>query len=179
MVGVCLLLATALPFSELDYKVVADYDFNELTNTGGNSIEITDNFSALLPDFSGDKLYIPAKTNGVLQVSSSDKRGNLIYSGIGTDSNCVMFIRACKMNNTPQKTMLSIGPYDDMTGGNATNITISFEMNWLEAIPLFGITGNSGIIIRPNDDKERNRRILIDRIIFARERKHGFYFIIR
>lgn len=170
MVGVCLLLATVLPFSELDYKVVADYDFNELTNASGNSVEITDNFSALVPGFSGNKLYIPAMTNGVLQISSSSNRGHLICSNENVSADCTMFIRASKMNNTPQKTMLSIGP---------TNVTVTFEMDWLEPIALSTVATDGSIIIQPNDETERNRRILIDRIIFAREREHGFYFIIR
>ena len=179
MVGVCLLLATVLPFSELDYKVVADYDFNELTNTSGNSVEITDNFSALVPGFSGNKLYIPAMTNGVLQISSSSNRGHLICSNENVSADCTMFIRASKMNKTPQKTKLSIGPYGESPSGSATNVTVTFEMDWLEPIALSTVATDGSIIIQPNDETESNRRILIDRIIFARRREHGFYFIIR
>ena len=181
MVGVCLLLATALPFSELDYKVIADYDFEELTNTGGNSIDITANFSARVPGFSGDKIYIPANTNGVLQISSSSKRGHLIYSNENVGSDCTMFIRASKMHKTPIKTNISIGPYGESPSGLATNVTVTFEMDWLEPVPLSAVAPDGSIIIQPNDETETesNRRILIDRIIFARKREHGFYFIIR
>lgn len=179
MVGVCLLLAAVLPFSELDYKVVADYDFDELTNASGNSVEITDNFSALVPGFSGNKLYIPAMTNGVLQISSSSNRGHLICSNENVSADCTMFIRASKMNKTPQKTKLSIGPYGESPSGSATNVTVTFEMDWLEPIALSTVATDGSIIIQPNDETERNRRILIDRIIFARKREHGFYLIIR
>lgn len=179
MVGVCLLLATVLPFSELDYRVVADYDFNELTNARGNSVEITDNFSALVPGFSGSKLYIPAMTNGVLQISSSSNRGRLICSNENVSADCTMFIRASKMNKTPQKTKLSIGPYGESPSGSATNLTVTFEMDWLEPVALSTVATDGSIIIQPNDETESNRRILIDRIIFARKREHGFYFIIR
>ena len=180
MVGVCLLLAAALPFGELDYRVVADYDFNELTNTNPKAtIDITGSISETIPDFSGERLYIPADTNGVLQISSSSRRGHLVCSNENVSADCTMFMRASKMNNTPKKTKISIGPYGENPSGLATNVTVTFEMDWLEPIALSTVATDGSIIIQPNDETESNRRILIDRIIFARKREHGFYFIIR
>ena len=172
-------LAAALPFSDIDFRTVADYDFSELTNTSGNSKACESCLTNSLSCFSGERLYIPSHTNGVIQISSTDHRGHLIYTGEAADGENVLFIRACKMSNTPKKTMLSIGPYGEDATGCATNVSISFEMDWLDAVPLAGVCDGGSLIIQPNDDKEGNRRILVDRIIFARRREHGFYFIIR
>ena len=178
MVGVCLLLATVLPFSELDYRVVADYDFNELTNTGGNSIDITANFSALVPGFSGDKIYIPAKTNGILQISSSSAIGRLEYSTNETFNVDRMYVFARKPVASPDLWLMYADSVHDGATNNICVFDLTNEFEWY-CVELNGLDADETLVLHQNLSISSSRRIWIDRIIFARERKHGFYFIIR
>ena len=177
MVGVCLLLATVLPFSELDYKVVADYDFNELTNATTRASSCTNILFSAFDCFGGELLYTPAGTNGILQISAT-KQGYLTYAGDAVSPKNTIFITMCKAPNTAQKAALAVGWIYQATTNNILTVTPGCEMEPYE-VPLSDVQPGSTLIIRPSDEVQRDRVFRIDRIIFARKREHGFYFIIR
>lgn len=169
----------ALPFDKNEHWIVEDYGFDELENNGGKPLACTNMLVDALSDFFGDLLYIPARTNGVLQISNTTKRGLLAYRGKAVSPQNLLFVRACKFTGTPKKAKLAI----DIVHGAATNRVSEMEFNYDEMewrdVALSDAQSGDTLIMQPNDNIEGKRRFLIDRIIFARKKKHGFYIIIR
>ena len=68
---------------EMAGEVLAEYDFAEFANSGGNPTNRTDDFIAQYPDFAGSSLiYIPAHTAGNIQISTDNQKGFLVHSGL-------------------------------------------------------------------------------------------------
>ena len=178
MVGVCLLLATVLPFSELDYRVVADYDFNELTNTSGKVIACEDMLVDDLECFTGSYLRIPAYTNGIVQISVNTNKGHLVYNVGDKAAWNEIFIYARKTGSSPKTCLLFADLMDDNQIVEDCRVTITtnsacYRFAFDEPVE------NRRIMFHQRYDIKSTYLIWIDRIIFAREREHGFYFIIR
>ena len=177
MVGISLLLATALPFSEMDYRIIADYDFDVLTNTTTRASSCTNVLFSAFDCFGGELLYTPAGTNGILQISAT-KQGYLTYAGDAVSPENTIFITMCRATNTALKAALAVGWIYQAATNNILTVTPGREMEPYE-VPLSDVQPGSTLIIRPSDEVQRDRVFRIDRIIFARKRKHGFYIIIR
>lgn len=180
MVGVCLLLATVLPFSELDYKVVADYGFEELVCNNPEWMWTN------LEDypFSGVKVRVYTEQPGILLLSTTDTRGYLIMPPESRNEATTLFVYAKKYSNDDFKSEASKMPIawtseaDPAKTNIFANVLIDTNFCWCSAIDISSISKDADLLINYGTVKS-HRRVWIDRIIFARERKHGFYFIIR
>ena len=172
-------LATALPFSDFDYRIAADYDFSELT-TSNISYE---NFvpSKYGYTFSGAKMRIMAGCPGMLLLSTTESRGYLIMPPESRNGAEALFVSAKKFSDDDFKSENSKMPIVWVSGAETNELArVPLETNfcWSAAIDISSIPATADLLINYGSVKS-NRRVWIDRIIFARKRRHGFRFIIR
>lgn len=179
MSGVCILLVAALPFSEMDYRLVADYDFSELSTSNTS-------YEHFVPDkygyaFSGVKIRMMAGSPGMLLLSTNDSRGYLIMPPESRNGGDALFLSAKKFSDDDFKSENSRMPIA-WTSGAETNefarVLIETNFCWSAAIDISSIPADADILINYGT-AQYNRKVWIDRIIFAKEREHGFYLIIR
>ena len=177
LAGIAAHPATITPFAGDDWRIVFDYDFDEVVNETKTSKRYEPPFHEALSCFCGDMLYVPAQTNGVMQISSSSAQGYLAYTGEGATSENTLFLFACKLTTT-KKVDLAV---DCVLGGETNNLAVINldvdNMSWSE-IGLEGVGKADTLLFRP-DESARDSRILIDRIVFARKLDNAFYIIIK
>lgn len=178
-------VSTGLPFSVANNRILADYDFNELTNLSKSVKNCTGLLTNSLACFSGDMLRIPTNSIGVIQISTSSNRGFLRYNGDVAASD-TLFVLACKRPSSLKSLKLSI---DRIAPGGITNnlqiAELSTDFKWFE-VHLDKANGQGTLIFQPCHSKGNsiiytngsNRVLLIDRIVFTRKRTHGFYITI-
>ena len=56
----------------------ASWDFSFLPAAGGNPVLVTDDVLGEMPDLYGENLYVPARTNGILQLGTGTKLGIIV-----------------------------------------------------------------------------------------------------
>lgn len=170
--------SATLLFDDYDYRTIKDYDFESVSNSTG-SAKLCLGMIVDDPEcFGGELVYAPKYSGGILQISSSKKRGYLTYAGDAVSPENTLFIRVCKASGTVQKAKLSIDSAYEGTTNSLAELSVDYEMAVYE-VPLTGTRQNATLIFQPNDNVASSRQFLIDTISFARKRSHGFCIIIR
>ena len=162
-------LVTISRISETDatFSIRDSYDFELCENSGtGDTQDKSADLAEKYPDFSGEKIYYPGQSSGILRISTGSANGRLThvgyrdYSGLAveivakrhqTDTNCSK-IYAYYLDDGQQ--IHEIGSMDienDFTTG----------LIRLDAVP-----GGAAINFGNLDGVKSNRRFLIDRIRF-------------
>ena len=164
---------------EAEGDVLDSYDFTLLTNKTANAKPWLDGNGVMkdYPCFSGTNVYA-AGTNafgatpsvGLVQLSSSDHRGALVYSGPGVNSSATLLVMAKKDSTDVDHGTWGLAV--DVMEGVVTNATVEvnigadYPLSPL-VVPLTGATPGGSIVLRPSGTADRNRRILIDSISFV------------
>jgi len=168
----------SLPFDVLDYRIAADYGFDGLSNPSGRVKDCAELLTGDLACFSGEYLRMPTNSTGIIQISVSENIGYLEYEASGDFEADMLYVRARKRNASPDKWLMYV---DDVCDG-ATNelgvVDITLDFEWY-AFALDGLKAGERLVLHQDLGISSRRIILIDRIIFARKKKHGFYIIIR
>lgn len=170
--------AAALPFDEYDYRVVADYDFDELSNPSGQVKDCSGMLVDGLACFSGEILRMPTNSTGIVQISVSSRIGFLEYNGKYAAPENVLHVRARKPKEKPGKWLFFADAISNGITNNLGTVSIGMDFEWY-SFPLDSLNGGETISLHQDTSLSTERIILIDRIIFARKRNHGFYLIIR
>lgn len=163
---------------EAEGTTLAEYDFNEFSNGGGNPVDITSDFTNTIPAFAGSSLiYLPTNSEDIIQISSGKQQGSLIFDFasfrdvLDEVTNVSMLVSAKKHSSDVTGVWnLEAAQFDDDDNtSQTTNVVLGFEFPQSPcAIQIKDPAACKSVTLRPSDTTAGNRRILIDSIAFIR-----------
>ena len=163
---------------EAEGTTLAEYDFNEFSNGGGNPVDITSDFTNTIPAFAGSSLiYLPTNSEDIIQISSGKQQGSLIFdfasfrNVLDEVTNVSMLVSAKKHSSDVTGVWnLEAAQFDDDDNtSQTTNVVLGFEFPQSPcAIQIKDPAACKSVTLRPSDTTAGNRRILIDSIAFIR-----------
>ena len=151
-----------------------EYDFLAFTNTSVNAQDRLDDDRLLMgyPAFSGEKIYMAGLSTGVVQISSREDRGYLVYdrSRLAADDLTLVVSAKKHSSDTSGTWGLSVAQLDD---GGTTNSLALLDLDYeFPSSPFIVPLPNCGtpcrLLLLPSDSAKGNRRILIDHLAFVR-----------
>lgn len=164
---------------EAEGTTLAEYDFNEFSNGGGNPVDITSDFTNTIPAFAGSSLiYLPTNSEDIIQISSGKQQGSLIFDFasfrdvLDEVTNVSMLVSAKKHSSDVTGVWnLEAAQFDDDDNtSQTTNVVLGFEFPQSPcAIQIKDPAACKSVTLRPSDTTAGNRRILIDSIAFIRD----------
>lgn len=164
---------------EAEGTALAEYDFEKFSNSGGNPIDITGDFTNGIPAFAGSSLiYLPTNSEGIIQISSGKQQGSLICDfassreALDEVANVSMLVSAKKHSTDVAGAWnLKATQFDDDDNtSHTTNVVLgsTFPLSPY-TIQIKNPAACKSITLRPSDTTAGNRRILIDTIAFIRD----------
>lgn len=151
-------------------QYAAKYDLSALENDSGSSKNITDKIGTLLDAFEGHSIYIPARTNGIIQIGSTENVGVLALPPQDSYKNLKLVIRAKYCDNDPAHEKM---PVCYISGDDTNTIT---EVEFKNAFEIkvvdfkeFDVPDNARIALTSPDHNDK--RFHIDLLGFATETK--------
>ena len=164
---------------EAEGTTLAEYDFNEFSNGGGNPVDITSDFTNTIPAFAGSSLiYLPTNSEDIIQISSGKQQGSLIFDFasfrdvLDEVTNVSMLVSAKKHSSdvTGVWNLEAAQFDDDDNASQTTNVVLGFEFPQSPcAIQIKDPAACKSVTLRPSGTTAGNRRILIDHLAFARD----------
>lgn len=145
---------------------VLEYDFGEFKNESGKPTDITGDFTNAIPSFAGSSVIrLPARSDGVIQVSQDDKKGYLVHSGFEDCSDLSLTI-SLRIPTNSQGKQFGMG-YEDAAGETNQFPLISMSTNFVtNVVSLAELPANTPLIF--NTEGEGSKRVVyIDYIAFA------------
>ena len=154
-------------------ETIEEYDFLAFTNTNVNAQDRLgdDNLLMDYPAFSGEKLYMAGLSTGVVQISSREDRGILVYdrSRLAADDLTLVLSAKKHSSDTSGTWGLSVAQLED--GGTTNNLAVldlDYEFPSSPfAVPLPDCETPGPLLLFPSDSSKGNRRILIDHLAFV------------
>ena len=156
-------------------ETIEEYDFLAFTNTNVNAQSRLDEDNLLMdyPAFSGEKIYMAGLSTGVVQISSREDRGCLVYerSRLAADDLTLVVSAKKHSSDTSGTWGLSVAQLDD--GGTTNSLAVldlgcEFPSSPF-AVPLPDCKTPGPLLLFPSDSAKGNRRILIDDIAFVHD----------
>jgi hypothetical protein len=156
-------------------ETIEEYDFLAFTNTNVNAQSRLDEDNLLMdyPAFSGEKIYMAGLSTGVVQISSREDRGCLVYdrSRLAADDLTLVVSAKKHSSDTSGTWGLSVAQLDD--GGTTNSLAVldldcEFPSSPF-AVPLPDCETPGPLLLFPSDSAKGNRRILIDDIAFVHD----------
>ena len=164
---------------EAEGTTLAEYDFNEFSNSGGNPVDITSDFTNTIPAFAGSSLiYLPTNSEDIIQISSGKQQGSLIFDFASFRDvldeviNVSMLVSAKKHSSdvTGVWNLEAAQFDDDDNASQTTNVVLGFEFPQSPcAIQIKDPAACKSVTLRPSGTTAGNRRILIDYLAFVRD----------
>ena len=154
-------------------ETIEEYDFLAFTNTSVNAQGRLDDDRLLMgyPAFSGEKIYMAGLSTGVVQISSREDRGYLVYdrSRLAADDLTLVVSAKKHSSDTSGTWGLSVAQLDD---GGTTNSLALLDLDYeFPSSPFTVPLPNCGtpcrLLLLPSDSAKGNRRILIDHLAFV------------
>ena len=151
-------------------SILCEHDFLLCANSGdGDTQDRSADLAAKYPEFTGERIYYPAASVGVLRISTGSANGRLTHAGCPDYSGISLEITAKRYPNDVKCTRL----YAYYLSADAEPVEIgSMEISddyTTGRIPLDGTPGGVSINIGNLDGYKSNRRYLVDRIAFIRD----------
>lgn len=126
-------------------------DFADAVNSTGNPVQIVD-MPALFPRLDGERLYIPARTNGLVQIGTGDKAGHVALVGCPAAEGCAVRFRAKRYAHQDEGSVMPLL----WTDGEATNafasVVLADEMSDYE-VPLDGVPSGAVVILHSTTNR--------------------------
>lgn len=156
------------------HTVIRDYDFGLCVNTLTNDTQDKSaDVNAKYPDLSGEKLYYPASSSGVIRMSTEKTNGRLTHCGFPDYAGMSVEISAKRYPGDKTCEKLFVYYHHVYDGQSSYPMEIgSFDISdeyTVGCIPLDNAPGNVAISIGNLDGYKSNRRYLIDRITFIKD----------
>ncbi|MGN0854174.1 MAG: hypothetical protein ACI4R9_01490 [Kiritimatiellia bacterium] len=160
-----------VPFSA-DFIDGYNYTFDKFSNDK-TLTDLTDKFVELYPDFSGERLYAPTNSSGIVRLGSSDYRGELVFKGYSDYSGLSLVV--CAKKGATAKYAAPVAWMDESEGVTVTNIigTITATTNAYEhfVIPLDGVPDDEELHIFScvgDFQTKSNTQLFVDSVGLAR-----------
>ena len=126
-------------------------DFSAAVNETGNTTEIHD-ISSIFPSFDGTKVYIPAHTNGLVQIGTGDKAGYIALRSCYIDAGSALRFRAKRYTHEDEG---SVMPLLWACGGETNSfaaVELRDEMADYE-VPLSGVPAGSAVVLHSTTNR--------------------------
>ena len=147
-------------------NILYNYDFGLCVNNGtSDSQDKSADISAKYPELSGERIYYPAATSGVVRISTGSANGRLTHSGYSDYENMTLEISARRYPGDRCRTLYAYyfnELHDPVTIGT---MPVSDEIA-VGHIPLTGTPNGTSINLGNLDGFKSDRRYLVDRISF-------------
>lgn len=98
-------------------------DFSDAVNATGNPVQIRD-IPCLFPQLDGERLYVPARTNGFVQIGTGDKAGHVALVGCPAAEGRAVRFRAKRYIHKDEGSVMPLL----WTNGEVTNAFASVEL---------------------------------------------------
>ena len=142
-------------------------DFSKLSNDQ-NIQEKTSVITNAYPDFSGNLLYLPTNSTGIIQISKSKGLpGHLLYNIPGTMTNTTLFLSARKPNGAPNSYELHVSILNGVETNELAKVSLS-ESFATNSICIGTTTAGDSILFMPTFTSG-DRRVWIDEMTFVRD----------
>ncbi len=150
-------------------EIVESYGFDELANSSGRSVEATGLVSSLYPKLAASsRLYLPANSKGVVQISSDAAKGCLVHEGFADYSNLSLKM-ALRLPNPSQAVTFGLGDIgeDGSTNTVATVVLMREGETTTNTVPLAGFRARSPVVLN-TEGANSKRRVIVDEMSFIR-----------
>ena len=118
------------------------------------------------PEFSGERVYAAAGTNGICQIGTTSAKGFLVYAGLSDYSGVKLRMRLMRYQHNDDSTKMNVA-YE--SGGKTKKLEVDLPDEFEErVVDLSSVPGNEPLIIGYYDRVGGNRRVLIDSLEFVR-----------
>lgn len=156
------------------FSVRNDYDFELCENSGtGDTQDKSADLSEKYPDFSGEKIYYPGQSSGILRISTGSVNGRLTHVGYQDYTGMAVEIVAKRHQTDINCSKIYVYYLDD--GQQIHEIgSMDIENDFATGlIRLDDVPGGAAISIGNLDGFKSNRRFVIDRIRFLTDYTAG------
>ena len=156
-------------------ETIEEYDFIAFTNTNVNAQDRLDGDHLLIdyPAFSGEKIYMAGLSTGIVQISSREDRGCLVYDRSRLAANDLTLVVSAKKHSSDTSGTwgLEVAQLED---GGTTNSLAVLDLDYEFpsspfAVPLPDCETPGPLLLFPSDSAKGNRRILIDHLAFVQD----------
>ena len=153
--------------TDTTFSIRNSYDFELCENSGtGDTQDRSTDLHEKYPDFSGEKIYYPLQSSGILRVSARSEKGYLTHRGYPDYSGMAIEITGKRYSS--DKNCKNISAYyldSEQQIQEIGSMDIGDEFT-TKRILLSGVPGGTAINIGNLDSAKTERRFLIDRIRF-------------
>ena len=144
---------------------LAEYDFSEFSNTGGNPKDVTDDLTNAIPAFADSSfIYLPARSEGVIQISIDEKKGHLVHSGFDDCSNLSVVV-SLKKPNASQGSDFGIAYLKDGITNEVASVALTTDFA-TNVVSLAQVPPGAPIVFNTRG-AETKRRVVIDYLAFV------------
>ena len=118
------------------------------------------------PEFSGEKVYAAAGTNGICQIGTTSRKGFLVYAGLPDYSGVKLRMRLMRFQYVEDSRKMNVAYEKE---GKTVVLEVDLPDEFEErVVDLSSVPGNEPLIIGYYDRVGGNRRVLIDSLEFVR-----------
>ncbi len=140
----------SVPFSS---KEPFECDFSEISNAGGNLIDIDESLHEKYVALTGENVRAPTNTTGIVQLGTTDDGGWLLFSGVESYASAKLVVRARKHPSDPasRNKMPVFAIYEGVTN-ELGRIELSDEMAD-HVLDVAGLQGGTQLLLRSAPNK--------------------------
>lgn len=169
-------LVTICKVSESDttFSIRDSYDFELCENNGtGDTQDKSAELSEKYPDFSGEKIYYPGQSSGILRISTGSANGRLTHVGYQDYTGMAIDIVAKRHQTDTNCSKLYVYYLDDRQQIHEIG-SMNLESDFTTGrVRLDGVPGGTALNIGNLDGFKTNRRFMIDQIRFLADYTPG------
>lgn len=126
-------------------------DFADAVNTTGNPVQIRD-IPALFPQLEGERLYIPARTNGLVQIGTGDKAGHVALVGCPAAEGRAVRFRAKRYKHKDEGSVMPLLWTDGGETNAFASVELADEMSDYE-VPLDGVPSGAVVLLHSTTNR--------------------------
>lgn len=135
-------------------------DFGAAANAGGNPVQIEE-IGSLFASLDGSRVYVPAHTNGLVQIGTGSKAGWLALSGCAVENGDALIFRAQRYLHNEEGRVMSLYWTDGVQTNSFDSVTLCDEMTDYE-VPLAEVPEGACVMLRST--KSTNGRVWLDSV---------------
>ena len=126
-------------------------DFADASNSTGNNVLIGD-VPSLFPQLDGERLYIPARTNGLVQIGTGDKAGFVALVGSPASAGQAVRFRAKRYTYKDEGSVMPLLWTDGGTTNAFASVELADEMSEYE-VPLDGVPEGAVVLLHSTTNR--------------------------
>ena len=143
--------------SESSWQGVAMSEgFDGAVNAGASPKEIKD-VQAVCPMMDGERIYVPAATNGIVQIGSRDKAGCIALTGCSAECGRSLLFRAMRCVSRDEGTVMPLLWSDGATTNGFSHVVLGDEMADYE-VPLDSVPAGSLVLLHSTTNRSTGSR---------------------